>query len=167
MGDPGGVIEGRLSELGITLPASPRVRAGYEPGVVTGTLLFLSGAVGSVVGDDGEEFLPIVGRLGAEVSVEEGARSARLAALNLLAQAKVVIGDLDRIRRIVRVSGHVHAAPGFRLAPQVVDGASHLLIEVFGPERGSHSRISLYQHEMTLGAPIEVELIAEVEPSAP
>ncbi len=159
---PGGVIEARLADLGITLPPPPRVRAGYEPGVITGTLLFVSGAVGTVVDADGHEHLPIQGALGTEVTIEEGAESARLAALNLLAQAKSVVGDLDRIRRVVKVSGHVHAAPGFQRAPEVVDGASRLLIEVFGIERGSHARISLYQHEMTLNAPIEVDLIAEV-----
>lgn len=158
----GGLIESRLAELGITLPPPPRVRAGYEPGVVTGELLFLSGAVGTVVGDDGVEHLPHRGALGSDLTVEEGAGSARLAALNLLAQAKAVLGDLDRIDRIVKLSGYVHAAPGFRQAPQVVDGASRLFLELFGPERGAHARISLYQHEMTLGAPIEVDLITRI-----
>lgn len=162
MGDAGGVIERRLRELGITLPPPPMVRAGYLPGVVTGSLVFLSGAVGTVVGPDGAETLPVRGRLGDSVTVEDGYRSARLAALNLLAQGEAVLGDLDRIVRIVKVTGHVHAAPGFREAPRVVDGASDLLVEVFGPERGSHARISLYQHEMTLDAPVEVDLIAEI-----
>jgi len=162
---PSGLIEARLAELEIALPPPPRVRAGYEPGVITGTLLFVSGAVGTVVDADGNEHLPIQGAVGAKVTIEEGAASARLAALNLLAQAKSVLGDLDRIRRIVKLSGYVHAAPGFQRAPEVVDGASNLLIEVFGVERGSHARISLYQHEMTLNAPIEVDLIAEVSPN--
>jgi enamine deaminase RidA (YjgF/YER057c/UK114 family) len=162
MGDTGGVIEARLAELGLVLPPPPRVRAGYLPGVVTGNLLFLSGAVGTVIGDDGREMLPVAGRLGEGVTIEQGIESARLAALNLLAQAAAVLGDLDRIRQIVKVSGHVHAAPGFQQAPRVVDGASDLLVAVFGIRRGAHARISLYQHEMTLDAPIEVDLIAEV-----
>jgi enamine deaminase RidA (YjgF/YER057c/UK114 family) len=162
VGDAGGVIGRRLGELGISLPPAPVVRAGYLPGVVAGSLLLLSGAVGTVVGEDGEESLPIRGRLGDEVTVEEGYRSARLAALNLLAQARDVLGDLDRVVRIVKVTGYVHAAPGFRQAPRVVDGASDLFVEVFGSERGAHARISLYQHEMTLDAPIELDLVAEV-----
>jgi enamine deaminase RidA (YjgF/YER057c/UK114 family) len=161
MAEPSGLIERQLAELGMRLPPPPTVRAGYLPGVVAGRLLFLSGAVGTVSGPDGTETLPIVGKLGV-VSVEEGYRSARLAALNLLAQAKQVLGDLDRIERIVKVSGYVNAVPGFREAPRVVDGASDLLVEVFGPERGGHARVSLYQHEMTLDAPIELDLIAEV-----
>lgn len=163
MVDVGGVIAARLSELGIVLPPPPRVRAGYEPGVVTGNLLFLSGAVGTVVGEDGEEHLPIQGAVGAEVTLEQGAESARMAALNLLAQAAAVLGDLDRLHRIVKLSGYVYAAPGFRQAPQVVDGASRLFLEVLGPDRGAHARISLYQHDMTLGAPIEVDVIAEID----
>ena len=162
MAESGGVIERRLAELGIQLPPPPVVRAGYLPGVVTGKLLFLSGAVGTVVGPDGSESLPAAGKVGGEVTLEQAKESARQSALNLLAQAKAVLGDLDRIVRMVKLSGHVHAAPGFRQAPQVVNGASELLIEVFGEERGSHARISLYQHEMSLGAPIEVDLIAEV-----
>lgn len=162
MGDAGGVIERRLGELGITLPPAPAARARYVPGVVAGSLLFVSGAVGTVVGEDGEEVLSIRGKLGGPLTVEEGYRSARLAALNLLAQAREVLGDLDRIVRIVKVTGHVHAAPGFRQAPRVVDGASDLFVEVFGSERGAHARISLYQHEMTLDAPVELDLVAEV-----
>ena len=157
------MIDDRLDQLGITLPPPPLVRAGYELGIITGNLLFVSGAVGTVVDPDGSERLPITGAVGADVTLEEGASSARLAAINLLAQAKAVLGDLDRIRRIVKVSGYVNAAPGFQRAPEVVDGASKLLIDVFGPERGAHARISLYQHEMSLGAPIEVDLIAEVD----
>ena len=156
------MIDDRLEQLGITLPPPPRVRAGYELGVITGNLLFVSGAIGTVVDPDGGERLPITGAVGSEVTLEEGAFSARLAAINLLAQAKAVLDDLDRIRRIVKVSGYVNAAPGFQQAPEVVDGASTLLIDVFGPKRGAHARISLYQHEMSLGAPIEVDLIAEV-----
>ena len=164
MVDPRGVIEARLTELGIDLPPPPRVRAGYELGVVSNSLLFLSGAVGTVIGEDGTERLPVAGAVGGAVSLEQGAESARLAALNLLAQAKTVLGDLDRISRIVKVSGYVYAAPGFRRAPEVIDGASRLLHEVFGPERGAHARISLYQSEMSIEAPVELDLVAEVTP---
>ncbi|NQV05579.1 RidA family protein [bacterium] len=163
MAESGGVIERRMAKLGVPLPPPPVVRAGYLPGVMSGNLLFLSGAVGTVMGPDGVESLPVAGKVGAEVSLEQGKASARQSAINLLAQAKAVLGDLDRIRRIVKLSGHVHAAPGFQRAPEVVNGASELLIEIFGEERGSHARISLYQHEMSLGAPIEVDLIAEVD----
>jgi enamine deaminase RidA (YjgF/YER057c/UK114 family) len=163
MVDPIGVIEHRLAELGIDLPPPPRVRAGYELGVVAGSLLFLSGAVGTAIDDEGNEYLPVRGAVGDEVSLEEGAESARLAALNLLAQAKSVLGDLDRIIRIVKVSGYVYCAPGFRHAPAVVDGASRLFHDVFGPERGAHARISLYQAEMSIEAPVELDLVAEVD----
>lgn len=163
MGDAGGVIADRLHGLGIALPRPPGVRARYEHGVVVGELLFLTGAIGTVPDGDGD-VLPVAGKVGATVTVDDGARSARVAALNQLAMAAAVLGDLERVVRVVRLTGYVHAAPGFQEAPRVLDGASALYHQVFGPDRGAHARTSLYQHEMTLDAPIEIETILQVRP---
>jgi hypothetical protein len=94
----------------------------------------------------------------AELSIEEGYQSARLMAINHLAMAKAVLGDLDRITRVIRLLGFVNAAPGFRDAPKVLNGASDLLVAVFGPERGRHARSALYQHELARNAPVPGEL---------
>jgi len=102
------------------------------------------------------------GKLGAELSIEEGYKSARLMAINHLAMAKAVLGELDRIVRVIRLLDFVNAAPGFRDAPKVLNGASDLLVELFGPERGRHARSALYQHELARNAPVAGELTLAV-----
>ena len=159
-----GKIEARLKELGITLPRPPKAVANYLPGVLVGEILYVAGTIGTVVNDQGEDVLTIKGKLGAELSVDEGYQSARLTCINHLAMIKAVIGDLDRVVRIVRLIGYVNAAPGFKEAPWVLNGASDLLVEVFGPERGKHARAALYQNELTYDAPIENEMIVQVTP---
>ena len=157
-----GKIEARLEELGITLPRPPKAVANYLPGVLVGEILYVAGTIGTVVNDKDEDVLTIKGKLGAELSVDEGYQSARLTCINHLAMIKAVIGDLDRVVRIVRLIGYVNAAPGFKEAPWVLNGASDLLVEVFGPERGKHARAALYQNELTYDAPIENEMIVQV-----
>ena len=125
-------VEQRLAALGITLPRPPRAIGNFAYGIEHGGLLYLSGTYGTAVDDDGNDFLPIVGKLGKDVSVEDGYRSARLMAINHLAMAKAVLGNLDRITRVIRLLGFVNSARGFRNAPSVLNGASDLLIEVFG-----------------------------------
>ena len=159
-----GRVEQRLKELGITLPRPPKAVANYIPGVRVGEILYVSGTIGTVPDADDEDVLPIRGKLGRDLSIEQGYQSARLTAINHLAMIKAVIGDLDRVVRIVKMIGYVNAAPGFKDAPAVLNGASDLFVEVFGPERGRHARAALYQNELTFDAPIENELTVQVEP---
>ncbi|MAE05549.1 MAG: RidA family protein [Nitrospinota bacterium] len=155
-----GVVDDRLQELGIELPHVPEAVANYIPGVVVGDILHLSGCIGEVNGD-----LPIKGKLGAEVTVEQGYQSARLCGLNHLAMAKHCLeGDLDRIVRMVRLVGYVNSAPGFKEAPWVVNGESDFLVEVFGDERGKHARAALNINELTYDAPVETILTLQIHP---
>ena len=157
-----GKIEARLKELGITLPRPPKAVANYLPGVKVGEILYVAGTIGTIVDTHDNDVLPIKGKLGAELTVEQGYQSARLTAINHLAMMKAVIGDLDKVVRIVKLIGYVNAAPGFKKAPWVVNGASDLLVEIWGPERGKHARAALYQNELTEDAPIEIEMTVQV-----
>ncbi len=146
----------RLAELGLTLPPVAAPQAAYVPAVRTGAYVYVSGQVPVV---DGK--LPATGKVGAEVSPADAAGLARICVLNAIAAAAAAAGGLDRIRRIVKVVGFVASAPGFNGQPLVVNGASELLIEVFG-EEGRHARSAIGVAELPLDAPVEVELIAEV-----
>lgn len=157
-------IEGRLAELGIQLPRPPVAIGNFAYGVEHGGVLYLSGTYGTVVGPDGRDVLPFVGKVGGACSLEDGYRSARLMAINHLAMAKAVIGDLDRVERVLKLLGFVNASAGFRDAPRVIDGASDLLIGVFGPVRGAHARSALYQHELARDAPVAGELLLALRP---
>ncbi|WHZ22086.1 MAG: RidA family protein [Nitrospira sp.] len=152
-------IDARLKALGIELPPPPKPVASYVPAVLAGDLLFLSGILpfrdGQVV---------ITGKLGQEVTVERGAEAARLALLNALAVVKQELGSLDRVRRIVRVVGHVASAAGFAQQPVVINGASDLLVQLFG-EAGRHARVALGAAELPLHAAIELELLVQVNQS--
>ena len=140
--------ERRLAELGLELPAL-RPRAGlYEGWVSAGDLLFLSGQ-----GADGW-----VGRLGADLTVEQGQQAARACALNLLAQARDALGDLDQVAQVVKLVGFVACTPGFTAVPAVVDGASALLVELLG-ERGRHARSAVGVAALPLGFAVELELV--------
>ena len=146
----------RLAELGLTLPPVATPQAAYVPAVRTGAYVYVSGQVPVV---DGK--LPATGKVGAEVSPADAAGLARICGLNAIAAAAAAAGGLDRIRRIVKVVGFVASAPGFNGQPLVVNGASELLIAVFG-EEGRHARSAVGVAELPLDAPVEVELIAEV-----
>jgi enamine deaminase RidA (YjgF/YER057c/UK114 family) len=146
----------RLAALGLTLPPVTAPVAAYVPAVRTGMYVYTSGQLPTV---DGK--LPAVGKVGAEVSAQDAAGMARTCALNALAAAASAAGGLEAIRRIVKVTGFVASAPGFSGQPQVINGASELLIEVFG-EDGKHARSAIGVAELPLNAPVEVELIAEV-----
>ncbi|MBT3351658.1 MAG: RidA family protein [Nitrospinaceae bacterium] len=152
-------LEERLGELGLELPPMPDAVANYIPGVLVGEVLFLSGTIGKI-----KDTLPFQGKLGAELTVEEGYASARLCTLNHLTMAKAVLGDLDRIVRVVRLVGYVNSAPGFNKAPWVVNGASDLLVELLGEEKGRHARAALNVNELTFDAPVETVLTLQVEP---
>jgi enamine deaminase RidA (YjgF/YER057c/UK114 family) len=159
-----GKIEERLKEMGITLPRPPKAVANYLPGVKVGEILYVAGTIGTVVGPNDEDLLPIKGKLGRNLTVDQGYQSARLTAINHLAMIKAVIGDLDNVVRIVKLIGYVNAAPGFKEAPWVLNGASDLLVQAFGPERGRHARAALYQNELTYDAPVEIEMTVQVKP---
>jgi enamine deaminase RidA (YjgF/YER057c/UK114 family) len=157
-------VERRLAELGIVLPRPPRAIGNFAYGIEHDGILYLSGTYGTAVGEDDQDFLPEAGKLGSTLSIEDGYRSARRMAINHLAMAKAVLGDLDRIVRVIRLLGFVNAATGFRDAPRVLNGASDFLIEVFGAERGRHARSALYQHELARDAPVAGELTLAVRP---
>jgi len=146
----------RLAALGLTLPPVVPPVAAYVPAVRTGAYVYVSGQLPTV---DGK--LPATGKVGDAVSASDAAGMARTCALNALAAAASAIGGIDGIRRIVKVTGFVASAPGFTGQPQVINGASELLIEVFG-EDGKHARSAIGVAELPLNAPVEVELIAEV-----
>ena len=146
----------RLAELGLTLPPVVTPAGAYVPAVRAGQFIYTAGQLPVV---DGK--LPATGKVGAEVSPSDAAGLARTCALNALAAAAAVAGGLDAISRIVKVVGFVASAPGFNAQPQVINGASDLLVEVFG-EDGRHARSAVGVAELPLNAPVEVELIAEV-----
>lgn len=151
--------EARLAELGLTLPPAPRPVATYVPVVQTGNLLVVSGQVPV---ENGRVVRP--GKVGAEVSVEEGQELARLCVLNGLAQVRQALGSLDRVARVVRVAGYVASASGFTQQPQVINGASDLLVAIFG-EAGRHARVAVGVAELPLGCAVEVEFMFEVAPA--
>jgi enamine deaminase RidA (YjgF/YER057c/UK114 family) len=147
------VIAERLAELGVELPAVAAPAGAYVPAVVHGGLVYTAGQIPFVDGA-----LPLVGKVGAEVSPEQAKDLARTCALNALAAVADAIGSLDRVTRIVKLTGFVASASGFTGQPGVINGASELLGDVFG-EPGRHARSAVGVAELPLGAPVEVELI--------
>ncbi|XID90196.1 RidA family protein [Paenibacillaceae bacterium WGS1546] len=152
-----GKIEKRLAELGIRLPEAPKPVALYEPAMTLGKLVYTSGSDCRV-----NERLLYEGKLGRELTIEQGAEAARQTAINLLAILKEHLGDLDRIDRIVKLLGFVNSAPGFCEQPAVINGASKLLIDVFG-ERGRHARSAVGMNELPFHTPVEIEMIVSIE----
>lgn len=152
-------VEARLGELGLAVPEAPRAIGNFVPGVIWGDMLHVSGTYGTVKDDNGVDTIPKPGKVGAALTIEDGYESAKLMMLNHLALARLVLGDLDRIERPIRLVGYVNAAPGFQDAPSVLNGASDLLIAIFGQDRGAHARMALYQHELARDAPIAGEVM--------
>ncbi|SNR38547.1 RidA family protein [Paracoccus sediminis] len=148
-------IEAKLSEKGITLPAAPAPAANYVPFVRTGNLVFVSGQISQ--DDNGL----IRGRLGDGMSVDDGAAAARRCGLSLIAQLKAAVGDLDQVRRVVKLTGFVNSTPDFTDQPKVVNGCSDLMVEVFG-DAGRHARAAVSAAALPLGVAVEVEAIFEV-----
>jgi enamine deaminase RidA (YjgF/YER057c/UK114 family) len=151
-------IESRLRDLGLALPAPlvlpPGAKLPFPWVHVVGNRAIISGHGPTEV--DGTLAKPL-GKVGAEVSQEEGYRAARLTALSILGSLKGALGDLDRIDRWVRVFGMVNAAPGFDRMPAVINGFTDLIVEVFGPERGAHARSAVGVAELPFGIPVEIE----------
>jgi len=147
-----GTVEKRLADLGIVLPTPAAPVANYVPFVRTGNLLVLSGQL--CLDADGK--LVAKGQLGGAVSIEDGTRAARACAINLLAQIKAALGDLDKITRVVRLGGFINSAPGFTDGPKVMNGASDLMVEAFG-DKGRHARSTVGVSALPLDAAVEVE----------
>jgi enamine deaminase RidA (YjgF/YER057c/UK114 family) len=151
--------EERLQQLGVTLPTPAAPVAAYVPCVRTGNLVYVSGQVPLVEGRPSH-----LGRLGAEVGLDDGAAAARTCAVNVLAALKAELGELARVRRVVKVTGFVASAPDFTDQPRVVNAASEVFTEAFG-EAGRHARAAVGVAALPLGVPVEVEAIVEADPT--
>lgn len=149
-------IENKLKALGIELPNPPTPAANYIGYVRVGNLLFIGGNIGRIDG-----VIKYRGKVGAEISVEQGYDAARNCALNHLAIMKAALGDLDKVERIVKVLGYVNVAPGFVDMPKVVNGESDLLVQVFG-EKGQHTRAAIGVASLSQDAPVENEITVQV-----
>ena len=148
--------EAKLKELGLTLPVPPKPVANYVPVVRVGDLLFLSGVLPS---RDGQ--LIMTGKLGANLTIEQGVEASRVAALNGISIIRSAAGSLDRVKQIVKMVGHIASAPGFTDQPQVLNGASDLLVSLFG-DAGRHARVAVGAAELPRQAPVEIELIVQL-----
>ena len=152
-----GQVEERIRQLGHELPEAPEAVGSYLPVLQMGNLVITSGQLPFV-----GKTLAFKGKIGAQLHEDDGFNAAKICALNALAQIKACIGDLDKVKRIVRVEGYVHSAAGFQGQPHVLNGASQLLVGAFG-DKGQHTRIALGVHEMPLDAAVQLAVWAEVE----
>ena len=150
-------IKEKLAELGLTLPVAAAPVAAYVPAVKTGNLVFTAGQLPII---DGK--VVITGKVGAEVTPEQAKDMAQICALNALAAISLVV-DIDQIERIIRVGGFVNGVPGFVAIPQVVNGASELLIKLFGEVNGKHARTAIGVAELPLNAPVEIEMVVQLK----
>ena len=150
--------EARIKELGLALPQPPKPLGNYVPGVRVGNLLFLSGH--GPVRVDGAPTAR--GKVGRDLSLEDGYKVAREVGINLLGSAKALLGSLDKVKRVVKVLGMVNSAEGFGDQPKVINGFSDLMVEVFG-DSGRHARSAVGMAELPMGIPVEIEMILEVE----
>ena len=153
-----GDLNSRLAELGISLPKPPIPLGAYVEASETGSLLFLSGILPVA-----ERKLAISGRLGDNLSVQEGQEAARIASLNVLAAAKQYLGDLGRLKKLVKLTVLIATTEQFAEHASVADGASNLFVQIFGPEAG-HTRVVYGVQSLPIGAPVVVEAIFEIEP---
>ncbi|WP_417843960.1 RidA family protein [Thalassospira sp.] len=151
-----GKIDARLTELGITLPQANAPVANYLPYVRSGNLVNISG---QITMENGE--LKFIGKLGKEYGVEEGQKAARLCALNLIAQVRAAVGDLDKVTRVVKLNAFVNSAPEFTDQPKVVNGASDTMVEIFG-DVGKHARSAVGVASLPLGVAVEIDGVFEV-----
>ena len=152
-----GTVEKKLAELGITLPTPAAPVANYVPFVRTGNILVISGQI--CFGNDGK--LVAKGKLGGGVSIEDGANAAKASAINLLAQLKAALGDLDKVVRVVRLGGFINSMPDFIDGPKVMNGASDLMVTAFG-DKGRHARTTIGVAALPADAAVEVEGMFEV-----
>lgn len=152
-----GPIETKLAELGVELPDAPAPAANYIPSVTVGDIVYVSGQISK----DGDDL--ITGKLGAELSVEQGAAAAKVCAISLLAQVKAACGgDIERLKRVVKLTGFVNSTADFTNQPQVINGASDFLVEALG-DSGRHSRSAVSAASLPLGVAVEIEGIFQIE----
>ncbi len=151
-----GMIDDKLAELGVNLPQAAAPAANYAPYCISGNLIFISGQLPMKDGNFAYQ-----GKLGADISQEQGIEAAKLCAINIIAQAKAALdGDLDRVVRIAKLGGFVNATPDFTNHPKVINGASDLMVEVFG-DKGRHSRFAMGAGSLPLGVSVEIEAVIE------
>ena len=150
-------IEAKLKEMGIKLPPAVTPVANYVPSVKAGNLVFLSGH-----GPFNEDGTLITGKVGVDLTVEEGYQAARRVGIGLLGSLKAEIGDLDRVKRVLKLLGMVNCGPEFTDQPKVINGASDLLVEVFG-DKGKHARSAVGMNALPMNIAVEIEMIVEVE----
>jgi len=151
------MYEAKLKEMGITLPVAPKPLAVYVPAVLADKYVYTSGQIPIVDGD-----LKFKGKVGGELTEAQGYEAAKICAINCLSAIKELVGSLDNIERIIKVSGFVNSAQGFVGQPKVINGASELLGEVFG-EAGRHARAAVGVSELPMNAAVEVEIIARIK----
>jgi len=153
-----GKVDARLAELGIELPEAAAPAANYVPYTRTGNLVFVSGQITSRNGE-----LQFLGRLGDGMDTETGYQAARLCGLNLIAQLRAACGgDLDRVRQVIKLGGFVSSVPDFTDQPKVINGASDLMVEVFGEPAGQHARFAVSAASLPLGVAVEVDGVFEI-----
>lgn len=150
-------IEERIKQLGFSLPEPPKPVAAYVPGIVSGNLVFVSGQLPVWDGS-----LVYTGKVGQEVSLEDAQKAAQICLLNGLAVVKSLVGNLDSIVQTVRVNGFVQGTEGFLQIPQVINGASELLVELLG-EKGRHSRVAVGVAALPLNAPVEIDFVFAIK----
>ena len=150
-------IREKLSEIGLSLPTAAAPLAAYVPAIKSGNLVFTAGQLPVVDGKLVKE-----GKVGSDVTAEDAKELAQICVLNALAAISLV-ADLDQVERVVRVGGFVNCAPGFIAIPGVVNGASELLIEVFGNVNGKHARTAVGVAELPLNAPVEIEMVVQLK----
>lgn len=151
------MIEDKIKELGYTVPEAPKPLAAYIPALRDGNLVFTAGQLPSASGE-----LKFKGKLGKDLTEEEGKKAAELCALNCLSVVKSVAGSLDNVERIIKVTAFINSAPGFTDQPKVANGASEFFVNVFG-EMGKHVRSAVGVNELPLNAAVEVEIIAKLK----
>jgi enamine deaminase RidA (YjgF/YER057c/UK114 family) len=150
-------IEKKIEELGLELPVRTGPLANYVSTVRTGNLVFVSGHGPTIEGKP-----KYVGKLGADMDLDTGYQAAKLTMLNCLASLKVELGDLDKVKRVVKLLGMVNSTPDYKDQPRVINGASDLLVEIFG-DNGRHARSAVGMASLPFGIPVEIEMIVEVE----
>jgi len=148
--------EKRLEEIGVELPEAPVPMGAYVPALVVGSLAFVSGEKASIGGK-----MAYAGKVGGDLTIEEGYEAARICGINCLAALRSALDSLDDVERVVKVVGYVNSAPGFNQQPKVVNGASELFLEVFG-ERGQHARVAVGVNELPDDSPVEVSMIVKL-----
>jgi len=156
-----GKIDARIAELKIEMPMPSKPVANFVPCVQSGNLLFVSGQVTMWNG-----VVQHVGKVGGAISLEEGQRAARMCALNVIAQARAWLGDLDRVTRVCMVQGFVNAVPEFTDHPKVMNGASDVIVQIFGDAIGKHARFALGAGSLPYNVAVEVAAVLEVSPAA-